>query len=427
MASKGLAFLAGAGEGLVEGERLRRASDIENRKLALTEKQIASAESKARQDALMGQVKTLDDSFAGIVSNVEKMLTANDVSPQALAAAASLRDPATAGFKRMEDMGVIPAGTYDSRRAVFDTVLKTGVSSAERGRLKGMEAAAEAQANPQPLSDPAKVEKDFQEGRLSQAAYNKAMERPAQDIVTVILPDNTEQAFRKNDPALDAALKQGASIKMAERPAQDVINVKFPGGKEQAFRKNDPALDEALKAGATRFDQTTQLKEGEMLAAGYASRMSNSARILASLESSGFKPDVLSSAVAGTTLGNFTTSPAFQTYRQASDDWIRAKLRKESGAVIGEEEMNREYKTYFPQPGETPEVVRQKALARRVAEDAMATMAGNAYKPATSQTPPPAAKQTDAAVPPPDQRKVGEIYQTPRGPLRWQGTGWAQP
>lgn len=146
MASKGLAFLAGAGEGLVEGERLRRASDIENRKLALTEKQITAAESKARQDALMGQVKTLDDSFTGLVSNVEKMLTAQDVSPQALAAAASLRDSATAGYKMLEDKGVLPAGTYDSRRAIFDTVLKTGVSSLEKAKRAAAGTMAETEA-----------------------------------------------------------------------------------------------------------------------------------------------------------------------------------------------------------------------------------------------------------------------------------------
>jgi hypothetical protein len=70
-----------------------------------------------------------------------------------------------------------------------------------------------------------------------------------------------------------------------------------------------------------------------------------------------------------------------QQYKQATDDWIRAKLRKESGAVIGEEEMAGEYRTYFPQVGDTAEVIAQKAYARQVATAAMRQSAGKAYKP----------------------------------------------
>jgi len=70
-----------------------------------------------------------------------------------------------------------------------------------------------------------------------------------------------------------------------------------------------------------------------------------------------------------------------QQYKQAADDWIRAKLRKESGAVIGEDEMRKEYETYFPQVGDLPEVIAQKAQARAIATNAMKTSAGRAYQP----------------------------------------------
>jgi hypothetical protein len=29
-----------------------------------------------------------------------------------------------------------------------------------------------------------------------------------------------------------------------------------------------------------------------------------------------------------------------------------------------------------------------------------------------------------AAVPPASERKVGQTYQTPRGPMIWRGSGW---
>jgi len=57
-------------------------------------------------------------------------------------------------------------------------------------------------------------------------------------------------------------------------------------------------------------------------------------------------------------------------------DWVRAKLRKESGAVIGPKEMQDEIITYFPQPGDSAAVIKQKAESRRAAERAMSISAG---------------------------------------------------
>jgi hypothetical protein len=78
-------------------------------------------------------------------------------------------------------------------------------------------------------------------------------------------------------------------------------------------------------------------------------------------------------------------SPNRQLYRQAQENWVTANLRKESGAVIGAEEMQQEIKKYFPQLGEGPEVIAQKAEARRIAEEGMKL---NANFPAEKTTEP---------------------------------------
>jgi hypothetical protein len=62
--------------------------------------------------------------------------------------------------------------------------------------------------------------------------------------------------------------------------------------------------------------------------------------------------------------GNFVRSPDMQRYEQAAEQWIRAFLRKESGAAIGKDEFARDFVVYFPQPGDSPEVVKQKERAR---------------------------------------------------------------
>jgi len=67
-----------------------------------------------------------------------------------------------------------------------------------------------------------------------------------------------------------------------------------------------------------------------------------------------------------------------QQYMQFARDWIRAKLRKESGAVINKDEWADEYQAFFPMPGDSEAVIQQKRLSRKVSENSMRTMAGSA-------------------------------------------------
>lgn len=56
-----------------------------------------------------------------------------------------------------------------------------------------------------------------------------------------------------------------------------------------------------------------------------------------------------------------------QLVEQAQRDFLNAVLRRESGAVIGPSEFESAKKQYFPQPGEPPALVEQKARNRRLA------------------------------------------------------------
>ena len=65
--------------------------------------------------------------------------------------------------------------------------------------------------------------------------------------------------------------------------------------------------------------------------------------------------------------GNFLRTSEGQRYDQAKRDFINAILRPASGAVIGESEFASAEKQYFPQPGDTPEVIAQKRQNRQTA------------------------------------------------------------
>ena len=125
--------------------------------------------------------------------------------------------------------------------------------------------------------------------------------------------------------------------------------------------------------------------EGQSNAAGFAQRMELAEGIINQLPA-GSQPGAgtrIAEAVpfVGGALARSGQSPATQQYDQAAQDWIRAKLRKESGAAIGVDEMKQEYATYFPMVGDTPEKIAQKAEARRVVTLGMGKSAGRAYQP----------------------------------------------
>lgn len=132
--------------------------------------------------------------------------------------------------------------------------------------------------------------------------------------------------------------------------------------------------------------------EGQANAAGYAQRMELAESIISRLPA-GSQPGAgtrVAEAVplVGGALARTIQPAATQQYDQAAQDWIRAKLRKESGAAIGVDEMRQEFATYFPQVGDTPEKIAQKAEARRVATLGMQKSAGRAYQPYVPPAPP---------------------------------------
>jgi len=125
--------------------------------------------------------------------------------------------------------------------------------------------------------------------------------------------------------------------------------------------------------------------EAEQNAAGFAQRMERVTGIIDALPVAAAPG--MGSAIAGSIpfVGGVAQrgvqSEQTQQFQQAANDWIRAKLRKESGAAIGKDEMDAEFRTYFPQVGDGPAVIAQKAEARRVATEAMKTAAGKSYRP----------------------------------------------
>jgi hypothetical protein len=146
-----------------------------------------------------------------------------------------------------------------------------------------------------------------------------------------------------------------------------------------------------------------KLTESEGAAVTYGMRMNQANEILKPLEKSGLKDTgLIRSGVSGTLgatplIGDalargsdniFNSLPAVlgglnedqQKTVQARVNFVTAVLRKESGASISPSEFATAEKNYFPAPGDSETIVKQKQAARELALKGMKIQAGKGAK-----------------------------------------------
>lgn len=121
-----------------------------------------------------------------------------------------------------------------------------------------------------------------------------------------------------------------------------------------------------------KLDQT-QLTEAQSKSLLYGQRMYQSGKILDAQDEIIANKDFLGSVkqridesnVGGTITGQFVGED-FKKFDQAKRDFINASLRRESGAVISDQEFENATMQYFPTPGDSKEILAQKKANREV-------------------------------------------------------------
>lgn len=131
--------------------------------------------------------------------------------------------------------------------------------------------------------------------------------------------------------------------------------------------------------------------EGQAKALMFGSRMAIADEVLGELAGQGqrmpslIKQGVEAVPLIGPALGmvanSTVASSAQQQVEQAQRDFINAVLRRESGAVISPQEFANARVQYFPQPGDSAAVLRQKQANRRAAISGMRAEFGDAMTP----------------------------------------------
>jgi hypothetical protein len=121
--------------------------------------------------------------------------------------------------------------------------------------------------------------------------------------------------------------------------------------------------------------------DAQASAANYAGRMVQADKLLQPIESKinnmglKAKQKVEGMAVVGD-LANAALSPDQQSVDQAQRDFLNAVLRRESGAVISDQEFANARKQYFVQPGDSKTVIDQKRANRAMSIKGISGAAG---------------------------------------------------
>jgi hypothetical protein len=138
----------------------------------------------------------------------------------------------------------------------------------------------------------------------------------------------------------------------------------LPGSKDPLRPAKDPNADKPLT-------------ESQAKAAAFLDQMRSASTTLNGV---GLDSTKLSGqaqvAAARMPVANAFVSPKAQQAKQAQDQWSESFLRFKTGAAATREEVELNSKTFFPQPGDKPEVVKQKDEARKQAEHSVSIAAG---------------------------------------------------
>lgn len=184
-----------------------------------------------------------------------------------------------------------------------------------------------------------------------------------------------QQAQQAQQQARQAAFQQQQETRMAAGQ-QEGFDVQRRGQDLDYQTALASAAAAAQKAAAPKA-----LTDTQATAQGMLGRMQAAEKMIG-LKGTNTKDFAAAGAIYGgggalaSTMANKVMSKEGQAYYQAAADWVRAKLRKESGASIADTEMSSELRTYFPLPGDGPEQIAQKAAARKQAEAEMTMMGG---------------------------------------------------
>lgn len=189
----------------------------------------------------------------------------------------------------------------------------------------------------------------------------------------------TEDYFRRGQSEYESKLATERDAAKAEKEAGIKVPIIDDKGNTIGYTSK----------GAVKVGEGKAPTEGQTNANTYATRMEQAEGVINKLAPyiNKFPDQGLVGGAKYAALGvapdmfNKYKGNEYQSYQQAQRNFMSAVLRKESGAMISDKEMADGKVQYFPIPGDSNEVLAQKAANRKAAIEGIKGAAGKAYKP----------------------------------------------
>jgi hypothetical protein len=180
------------------------------------------------------------------------------------------------------------------------------------------------------------------------------------------------QAERETNKGLTAAQVAENERAKAQQEFQAAENAKNRSVTMRGQNMTDARTREMTQAAR----ENKPLNEYETRNFGFFDRARHAENVLKGVEESISKKGTIGQI--GMKLPNVIQSEENQIFEQAKRQFIAAYLRRDSGAVISPSEIAEADRTLFVQPGDGPEVIKQKRKARETITNSLKVGAGRA-------------------------------------------------
>ena len=188
----------------------------------------------------------------------------------------------------------------------------------------------------------------------------------------------SEQGKRMLASYLSKESTHPAPVAIHNAPYAPVMTVEGPNGPMAIQPGSRPGqapgvvINPVTGKPAVPFKAEPNMTEGQAKANLFGTGAQEANKIIAALSAQGVQsPSLAQQATGGEgmagALATAFATPQQQQVDQAQRDFINATLRRESGAVISPQEFTNARKQYFVMPGDSPQVIAQKARNREIA------------------------------------------------------------
>lgn len=186
------------------------------------------------------------------------------------------------------------------------------------------------------------------------------------------------QAGQDRQAREERFLQQKEMVRLAaglRQPTQAQIIQTAEGPMQMVGGRAQPIIGASGQPVRAAAGAEKPLTEFQGKSTSFGSRAAQSHNILNTLEEN-VSPTAVSASHTGGMAVNWALPAEVQRTAQAQRDFVNAVLRQESGAAIGASEFDNARKQYFPQPGDTPQVIQQKRANREMVIKGFTRQAG---------------------------------------------------